>query len=108
MPKGQLIFYFGKGMSKSRRRSSVELAIMLAVDRLGSDRKVCEACGVSRNVLGRWRRGAQPQTQNLQVLASLAGIPAAWLREGLADLEPAPGAEKSPESSPAPEAEANP
>lgn len=108
MPKGQLIFYFGKGMSKSRRRSSVELAIMLAVDRLGSDRKVCEACGVSRNVLGRWRKGSQPQTHNLQVLASLAGIPAAWLRPGLEDLDPAPDAVKASEGSSSVEAEANP
>jgi transcriptional regulator with XRE-family HTH domain len=108
MSKGQLIFYFGKGKSKSRRRSSVEMAIMLAVDRLGSDRKVSEICGVSRNVLGRWRNGARPHTENLQVLASLAGIPAGWLQDGLTDLPPTLEAESSSESSSSTEAEANP
>jgi|GEM_PF-6196564 len=76
---GKIIYTFDDGRTRVQEVPRVALAIMLAVARYGSDKAVCAALKVSRNVLARWRAGAMPRRSNLQTLAEIAEIPVEWL-----------------------------
>lgn len=76
MPK--LIYDFGRGC-RERVATVIDMAIDLAIRKLGTTKRVCAALGVNRNVLVRWRNGARPRPPNLEALAKLADIPRDWL-----------------------------
>lgn len=81
MSMGKIIYDFGDGRTRAHKTNRVALALALAVARFGSDKAVCAALGVSRNVLARWRTGAGPRQANLQALAGAAEIPVEWFTE---------------------------
>jgi len=81
MNTGKIIYDFGGGRTRAHKSNRVALAIALAVARFGSDKAVCTALKVSRNVLARWRAGAGPRRVNLQALAEAAEIPPEWLTD---------------------------
>lgn len=77
MPK--IIYDFGGVHKRTREVHAVDLAIMLAVARYGSDKAVCAVLKISRNVLARWRADTVPRRANLEALAKAAEIPSDWL-----------------------------
>lgn len=81
MSTGKIIYDFGEGRTRAHKTNKVALAIALAVARYGSDKAVCTALTVSRNVLARWRAGAMPRRFNLTALAEAAEIPPEWLTD---------------------------
>lgn len=81
MSTGKIIYDFGHGRTRAHKANRVALALALAVARFGSDKAVCTALRVSRNVLARWRTGAVPRQANLQALAEAAEIPPEWFTE---------------------------
>lgn len=81
MSTGKIIYDFGHGRTRAHKANRVALALALAVARYGSDKAVCTALTVSRNVLARWRAGAIPRRFNLTALAEAAEIPVEWFTE---------------------------
>lgn len=76
----ELIGRFGKGQEIRLEMSSVRLAVVLLIEKVGSVAAAAEKSGLNRNTLRNYRAGSHvPYLHKLGQLANALGIPVDWM-----------------------------
>lgn len=76
----ELIGRFGEGQEVRMEMSSVSLAVLLLIQKVGSVAAAAEQSGLNRNTLRNYRAGSHvPYLHKLGQLANALGIPVDWM-----------------------------